>query len=132
MPVRPDAEQLNVDGPRPGDQRVVLFCGSEDVVGYPVGTVHVRRVDVEMVGELRPDDVRVRLRMTRWQTDVLVQQERLDTAERETFLAMPTDQIPVDRQRRRTRRQTEGGGPRSYGAVEDVGDSHAAFLLVLL
>jgi hypothetical protein len=34
-----------------------LFCGSEDVVGHPIRAVHARRIDVEVVGELRSDDV---------------------------------------------------------------------------
>jgi len=76
-----------------------MFCGSEDVVGDPVGAKHSRGVDVDVIGELRTDDVRVRLRMTRRQAHILVQQECLYSGEGEAVFPMPADQLPIDRQR---------------------------------
>lgn len=66
---------MNVDRACIGDRGVVMFCGSEDVLGDPVGAMHSRGVDVDVVGELRADDVRVGLRMTRRQAHILVQQK---------------------------------------------------------
>ena len=76
-----------------------MLCGSEDVIGDAVGAVYPRGVDVDVVGELRADDVRVGLRVTRRQADVLVEQERLHACEAEPVVPMPADQLAIDRKR---------------------------------
>jgi hypothetical protein len=105
------AEQLHVDWPRLHDRRVVGVRGSEDVLGHPIGAVHPDGVDVDVVGELRPDDVRVGLWVTRRQAHVLVQQERLHRREAQTLVTVSADQLPVHRQRRRSRRQPKVVAP---------------------
>src|SRR5882757_1520065 len=99
VPVGADPQELDVDGARFGDRGVVMFCGGEDVIGDAVGAVHARGVDVDVVGELLADDVRVGLRVTRRQAHVLVEQERLHTREVEAVLPMPADQLAIDRER---------------------------------
>src|ERR1700754_3198823 len=101
MPVASDAQQLNVDRARVGDEGVAFLCRNKDVVRDNVGTVHARGVDVDVVGELRTNDMRIGLRVARRQADVLVEQKCLYICERESFLPMPANQLSVDREWRR-------------------------------
>ena len=130
MPVASDAQQLNVDRARVGDQGIIFLCRYKDVVGNTVGTVHARGVDVNVVGELRTNDMRIGLRVVRRQADVLVEQKCLYIGERESFLPMPANQVSVDGEGRRARRQSQSGRSGRDRVGEDVGRSNAALLFV--
>jgi len=112
------------------DEGVVFLCRNKDVVRDPVGTVHARGVDVDVVGELRTNDMRLGLRMAPRQADVLVEQKCRYIGERESFLPMPANQRSIDREWRRARRQSQSGRTGRDRVGEDVGRSNAALLFV--
>src|SRR5439155_23326315 len=99
VPVAADAQQLDIDRPFGRDQRVVFVCRSEDVLGNAVRAVYALRVDVDVVRELRANDMRVGLRVPRRQTDILCEQKCLYASERESLLPVPANQLSVDGQR---------------------------------
>jgi hypothetical protein len=56
---------LNIDRAHFGDQGVVLRCRNKDVVGDAGGAVNAVGVDVDVVGELCTDDLRIGLWVAR-------------------------------------------------------------------
>src|SRR5690606_6072599 len=105
VPVRPNAEDLQVDSARGSDHLLVRGARRLEILGEPVRAMHPLGVEIHARDELTVDDVAVALGMLSWQADVLVEQEGARRGKAQPPGLMAPDELVVDGQRAAPRRE---------------------------
>ena len=109
MPRPTDAEELKIDPPGLGDLFLVPLAGGGD---FPAGNRAVRDMDlafrdVEMIEQMLAHKAAIAPRVVRRNRVIFIEVEGDDVAKAQAFLAMETRQFLVDKNRRRSRGQSQ-------------------------
>ncbi|MPN32608.1 hypothetical protein SDC9_180088 [bioreactor metagenome] len=117
VPGAADAEQLQVDPPQVVDQPVVVGADSVAVHRHAVRDMNVSGQDIDMVEKVLPHVTVVALGVLGRQGAVLVQINAAHSRKVHVAFVVPVNQLPVNAQGRRSRRQSQHTG----GEQDDLG-----------
>lgn len=95
VPIWPKPQQLEINAAKLADGRVVMAALRVAVLGHAIRNVRVPQVNLDMVEEILPHEMRIALRMAGGQPDIFIQIYRRYLPEINIALMLPRDELLI-------------------------------------